>query len=89
MISEADEVKVIEDGFASIPATYIADGNHRCASAVKVGLKRRQENPNYTGKEGFNRFLSVLFPDDEMMIMDYNRVVKDLIDSPKKHLWLG
>lgn len=78
MISDAADVKTIEDGFASIPATYIADGHHRCASAVKVGLKRRQENPNYTGKEGFNRFLSVLFPDDEMMIMDYNRVVKDL-----------
>ncbi len=78
IISDAADIKTIQEGFASIPATYIADGHHRCASAVKVGLKRRQENPNYTGEEGFNRFLSVLFPDDEMMIMDYNRVVKDL-----------
>lgn len=78
IISDANDIKTIQEGFASIPATYIADGHHRCASAVKVGLKRRAENPNYTGEEGFNRFLSVLFPDDEMMIMDYNRVVKDL-----------
>ena len=78
IISDAADIQTIQEGFATIPATYIADGHHRCASAVKVGLKRRQENPNYTGEEGFNRFLSVLFPDDEMMIMDYNRVVKDL-----------
>ena len=57
---------------------YIADGHHRCASAVKVGLKRREEKPDYTGDEEFNFFLSVAFPDDELEIMDYNRVVKDL-----------
>ena len=50
----------------------------RAASAVKVGLKRREENPDYDGTEEFNFFLSVLFPDEELMIMDYNRVVKDL-----------
>ncbi len=71
-------VKRIEEIFGEIPCTYIADGHHRCASAVKVGLKRRKENPDYTGEEGFNRFLSVLFPDDELYIMPYNRVVKDL-----------
>ncbi len=68
----------VEEAFASIPATYIADGHHRAASAVKVGLKRRQENPGYTGKEAFNYFLSILFPDEELMILPYNRVVKDL-----------
>lgn len=57
---------------------YIADGHHRAASAVKVGFKRREEHPGYTGKEEFNYFLSVLFPDEELMIMDYNRVVRDL-----------
>ena len=57
---------------------YIADGHHRCASAVKVGLKRREENPGYTGDEEFNYFLSVIFPGDELKILDYNRVVKDL-----------
>lgn len=64
--------------FAAIPHIYIADGHHRAASAVKVGLKRREENPNYTGTEEFNYFLSVLFPDEELMVMDYNRVVEDL-----------
>ena len=64
--------------FARIPRLYIADGHHRAASAVKVGLKRREEHPDYTGEEPFNDFLSVLFPDDELMIMPYNRVVKDL-----------
>lgn len=78
IVNNEDMVKKIESIFADIPCTYIADGHHRCASAVKVGLKRRNENPNYTGEEGFNRFLSVLFPEDELMIMPYNRVLKDL-----------
>lgn len=69
---------VIEKAFADMDQIYIADGHHRCASAVKVGLKRRSENPNYTGEEEFNSFLSVLFPDEQLMIMDYNRAVKDL-----------
>lgn len=64
--------------FEAIPRLYIADGHHRAASAVKVGLKRRAEHPGYTGEESFNYFLSVLFPDDQLMIMPYNRVVKDL-----------
>ncbi|MDE6851228.1 MAG: DUF1015 family protein, partial [Lachnospiraceae bacterium] len=57
---------------------YIADGHHRAASAVKVGLKRREEHPGYDGTEEFNYFLSVLFPDEQLMIMDYNRSVQDL-----------
>lgn len=77
-MAELDKVKAIEDAFAAIDDIYIADGHHRAASAVKVGLKRRQENPSYTGNEEFNFFLSVLFPNDQLMIMDYNRVVKDL-----------
>ncbi len=77
-ISEADQVKTIQDTFAGIDDIYIADGHHRAASAVKVGLKRRQEHPGYDGTEEFNYFLSVLFPDDQLMIMDYNRVVRDL-----------
>lgn len=64
--------------FAEMPALYIADGHHRAASAVKVGLKRRRENPGYTGEEPFNYFLSVLFPDDQLRILPYSRVVKDL-----------
>ena len=78
IIDEDADIAKIEDAFASMDSIYIADGHHRCASACKVGLKKREENPSYTGDEEFNYFLSVLFPDDQLMIMDYNRVVKDL-----------
>lgn len=77
-ISNIQSVENIEKAFAGIDDIYIADGHHRAASAVKVGLKRREEHPDYTGEEKFNYFLSVLFPDEELMIMPYNRVVKDL-----------
>lgn len=78
VISEDADIAAIEQAFAGINEIYIADGHHRAASAVKVGLKRRQAHPDYDGTEEFNYFLSVLFPDDQLMIMDYNRVVKDL-----------
>ncbi len=71
-------VENVRKAFEGIDSVYIADGHHRAASAVKVGLKRRAENPGYTGEEPFNYFLSVLFPDEELMILPYNRVVKDL-----------
>ncbi|MCI8949136.1 MAG: DUF1015 domain-containing protein [Lachnospiraceae bacterium] len=71
-------VKEIEEAFLQVPATYIADGHHRAASAVKVGLKRQMEHPDDTGEEPYHYFLSVLFPDEQLMIMPYNRVVKDL-----------
>lgn len=76
-ISNLEQILDIKKAFAVIESIYIADGHHRAASAVKVGLKRRQENPEYTGEEEFNYFLSVLFPHDQLMIMPYNRVVKD------------
>ena len=77
-IGQEKNCKTIEETFAAINQIYIADGHHRAASAVKVGLKRRDTYPEYTGAEEFNYFLSVLFPGEELMIMDYNRVVKDL-----------
>lgn len=77
-IADAADTVAVYDAFASIKSIYIADGHHRAASAVKVGLKRRQENPGYDKTEEFNYFLSVLFPDEQLMIMPYNRVVKDL-----------
>ncbi len=77
-ICEPEKVQALQAAFAEIKEIYIADGHHRAASAVKVGLKRRQEHPGYDGTEEFNYFLSVLFPDDQLMIMDYNRCVKDL-----------
>lgn len=77
-INNEEDIKIISKAFKNIDSIYIADGHHRTASAVKVGLKRREENPNYTGEEEFNFFLSVLFPHDQLMILDYNRVVRDL-----------
>lgn len=77
-INEDGDISVLQKEFDGIDSIYIADGHHRAASAVKVGLKRRQEHPEYDGTEEFNYFLSVLFPDEELMIMPYNRVVKDL-----------
>lgn len=86
-ISDTAVITELETLFAQIPCTYIADGHHRCASAVKVGLKRRAEHPGYTGEEEFNRFLSVLFPDEQLYIMPYNRVVRDLNGlSPEEFL---
>ena len=83
-IDNPSDIEEISRGFASVESIYIADGHHRTASAVKVGLKRRAENPGYTGEEEFNFFLSVLFPHDQLMILDYNRVVKDLNDLNKE-----
>ena len=78
MISDDVQISTLEKSFANIDYTYIADGHHRAASAVKVSLRRRAAHPDYTGNEEFNYFLSVLFPDDELKILDYNRVLKDL-----------
>lgn len=78
IIDDDKDIEVICNAFLKMDSIYIADGHHRCASAVKVGLKRREEHPDHTGDEEFNYFLSVLFPDDQLMIMDYNRVIKDL-----------
>jgi len=77
-IDQMDRIQVIQEAFNQIDSIYIADGHHRAASAVKVGLKRREQTPEYTGREEFNYFLSVLFPHDQLMIMSYNRTVKDL-----------
>ena len=77
VIDDPADVKALEQEFAGLDQIYIADGHHRAASAVKVGLKRRAEHPDYDGTEEFNFFLSVLFPDSELAILPYNRVVKD------------
>lgn len=77
-MSDNDTIDFIIAQFKNVPSLYIADGHHRAASAVKVGLRRREQNPNYTGDEEFNFFLSVIFPSDELRILDYNRVIKDL-----------
>lgn len=86
VIDQDADINVIAQEFRQLQDIYIADGHHRAASAVKVGLKRREENPDYTGEEEFNYFLSVLFPHDQLMIMPYNRVVKDLNGMTKEDL---
>lgn len=77
-VNDNNAINNISGLFKNIDNLYIADGHHRAASAIKVGIKRREENPNYKGDEEFNFFLSVLFPDSDLNIMDYNRVVKEL-----------
>ncbi len=78
-VIDSDEVNAkISELFAKVDYLYIADGHHRAASAVKVGLKRREQFPDYDGSEEFNYFLAVLFDCNELEIMDYNRVIKDL-----------
>lgn len=78
IIDKADEITSITACFANKSSLYIADGHHRCASAVKVSLMRREESKTNDDSAEYNYFLSVAFPDSELMIMDYNRVVKDL-----------
>lgn len=68
----------ITEIFSQIPALYVADGHHRTAAAARVGEEKQKNNPNHTGDEEYNFFLTVIFPDDQLKIIDYNRVVKDL-----------
>lgn len=69
----------IEKLFATqVPATYVADGHHRTAAAARIGLEKKAQNPNHTGHEAYNYFMAVHFPDNQLQIIDYNRVVKDL-----------
>ncbi|MGN0506841.1 MAG: DUF1015 domain-containing protein [Lachnospiraceae bacterium] len=83
-ISDAAVISAIQEQFAQIQQIYIADGHHRAASAVKVGLKRRAEAGSYDGREEFNYFLSVLFPENELKILPYYRVVSDLNGHSKE-----
>lgn len=78
VIEDAKTIQRITELFAAIPALYIADGHHRSAAAALVGNEKRQQNPNHTGNEEYNYFMAVCFPDNQLTIIDYNRVVKDL-----------
>jgi len=77
-VSDPGEVSRLESLFAEVPALYVADGHHRTAAAARVGKERREANPDHDGSEEYNFFLAVLFPDDQLKILDYNRVVTDL-----------
>lgn len=78
VIKDSEVIEQLISLFAEIPFTYVADGHHRSKSAAMVGEMRKKANPNHTGKEEYNWFLSVIFPDNQLKILDYNRVVKDL-----------
>jgi uncharacterized protein (DUF1015 family) len=78
VVDEAAQRDALVAAFTNVPALYVADGHHRSAAAVRICRARREANPHHTGNEPYNFFLSVIFPHDQMMIMDYNRVVRDL-----------
>lgn len=78
VIDDDATVQKLVDLFAKVPATYVADGHHRTAAAALVGAEKRKQKPDYDGNEEFNYFLAVHFPDNQLNIIDYNRVVKDL-----------
>jgi len=77
-VEDDDSIQAIVGEFELMPATYVADGHHRTAAAALVGNELKNENPDHTGQEQYNTFLAVHFPHDQLEIMDYNRVVKDL-----------
>lgn len=85
-IDDLSIVSAVEKEFADIDFLYIADGHHRSASSVKVGLKKREEMPDFSGDEEFNYFMAVIFPDDDLFIMDYNRVIVDLNGHSEEEL---
>lgn len=78
VISDSTMIQKIVDYFKEMPSVYVADGHHRTAAAALVGKEKREANPNHTGNEEYNFFLAVHFPDNQLTIIDYNRVVKDL-----------
>lgn len=78
LVDKPSDITTIRSSFEKLSQIYIADGHHRAASAVKVGCKRRDENPSHQGTEEYNYFLSVLFPHNQLKILPYNRVVRDL-----------
>lgn len=84
VIYQGNVIEKIQKLFGKMDSIYIADGHHRAAAAVKIAQKQREKNPMYTGKEPFNYFMSVLFPWDELRIIEYNRVVKDLAGKTRE-----
>lgn len=78
LVSEKSDIERITEIFATFPAMYIADGHHRSAAAALVGAEKAKQNPNHTGNEEYNYFMAVCFPDNQLTIIDYNRVVTDL-----------
>ena len=86
VVDNDNDIDALTDAFADIPCLYIADGHHRAASAVKVGMKRREQNPDFDGQEEFNFFLAVYFRSDDLAIMDYNRLIADYNGKTKTEI---
>jgi len=84
LMDDAQDISAIQSSFGALACLYVADGHHRTASAARVGIIRREQNPNFTGDEEFNYFMAVIFPDNQLHIMDYNRIVKDLNGNSKE-----
>ena len=78
VIDRENDIEAITKAFAAMPALYIADGHHRSAAAALVGAEKAKQNPNHKGDEEYNYFMAVCFPANQLTIIDYNRVVKDL-----------
>ena len=78
VIDQAEDIEAITKAFEAMPALYIADGHHRSAAAALVGAEKASQNPNHKGDEEYNYFMAVCFPANQLTIIDYNRVVKDL-----------
>ncbi len=86
VLSDASQVQQLTDAFDALDALYVADGHHRSAAASRVAATRKAANPDHSGEESYNYFLSVIFPHDQMQILDYNRVIKDLNGLDKAEL---
>ena len=89
LIQDELDIKRITEIFAAMPAMYIADGHHRSAAAALVGAEKAKNNPNHTGAEEYNYFMAVCFPDSQLTIIDYNRVVKDLNGLTRMNLFIS
>ncbi len=84
VVKDEEKIKRLVDAFKDVDAFYIADGHHRAAAAVRAAQEYRKENPNHTGEEEYNFFLAALFPHNQLKILDYNRVLKDLNGNSKE-----
>lgn len=78
MIDDDKDIEAVTEAFKEMPSLYIADGHHRSAAAALVGAEKAAQNPNHRGDEEYNYFMAVCFPAEQLTIIDYNRVVKDL-----------
>ena len=84
LVDDDESIGTITRCFEQVPALYIADGHHRTAAAALVGNEKKEQNPHHNGQEEYNYFLAVCFPDNQLQIIDYNRVVKDLNGHDKQ-----